>query len=79
MLKIHCLQSPESLATGMGQTVEKPQGLSGKTSPGESLKPRDFLKANPRAQPDGLPSENLEGFRLNYIILYNIIQYNYII
>ena len=37
----------------MGQTVEKPQGLWGcleKLHPGESLKPRNYLKANLRAQ-----------------------------
>ena len=32
---------------------------------GRSLKPRDFPKANPRAQPEGLPSENPEAFRLS--------------
>ena len=37
----------------MGQTVEKPQGLSGKTLPGGE------------SAPSGLPSENPEAFRLS--------------
>ena len=36
-----------------------------KFTKGRSLKPRDFPKANPRAQPEGLPSENPEAFRLS--------------
>ena len=41
------------------------RGCLEKLHPRESLKPRDFPKANPRAQPEGLPSENPEAFRLS--------------
>ena len=33
----------------MGQTVEKPQGLSGKTSPGGESEAKRFSKGNPEA------------------------------
>ena len=36
-----------------------------KFTKGRSLKSRDFPKANPRAQPEGLPSENPEALRLS--------------
>ena len=41
------------------------RGCLEKLHPGESLKPRDFPKANARAQREGLPSENPEAFRLS--------------
>ena len=41
------------------------RGCLEKLHPRESLKPRDFPKANPRAKPEGLPSENPEAFRLS--------------
>ena len=43
----------------MGQIVEKPRRDLEKVLPREDLKPRDVLKANPRAQ--GLPSEQGKG------------------
>ena len=49
----------------MGQIVEKPRGDLEKVLSREDLKPRDVPKANPRAQPEGLPSENPEAFRLS--------------
>ena len=41
----------------LGQIVEKPRGDLEKVLPREDLKPRDVPKTNPRAQPEGLPSE----------------------
>ena len=49
----------------MGQIVEKPRGDLEKVLPREDLKPRDVLKANLRAQPEGLPSEYPEAFRFS--------------
>ena len=49
----------------MGQTVEKPWGCLEKLHPGEESEAMGFSKANPRAQPKGLPSENPEAFRLS--------------
>ena len=40
----------------LGKIVEKPRGDLEKVLPREDLKPRDVPKANPRAQPKGLPS-----------------------
>ena len=37
--------------------MEKPRGDLEKVLPREDLKPRDVPKANPRAQPEGLPPE----------------------
>ena len=45
--------------------MEKPRGDLEKVLPREDLKPRDVPKANLRAQPEGLPSENPEAFRLS--------------
>ena len=41
----------------LGQIVEKPRGDLEKVLPREDLKPKDVPKANPRVQPEGLPSE----------------------
>ena len=49
----------------LGQIVEKPRGDLEKVLPREDLKPRDVPKANPRAQPEGLPSEYPEAFRFS--------------
>ena len=49
----------------MRQIVEKPRGDLEKVLPREDLKPRDVPKANPRAQPEGLPSEYPEAFRFS--------------
>ena len=49
----------------MGQIVEKPRGDLEKVLTREDLKPRYIPKANPRAQPEGLPSENPEAFRFS--------------
>ena len=64
------------LVSSVGQIVEKPRGDLGqiveklrgdleKVLPREDLKPRDVLKANPRVQPEGLPSEYPEAFRFS--------------
>ena len=49
----------------MGQIVEKPRGDLEKVLPREDLKPRNVPKANPRAQPKGLPLEYHEAFRFS--------------
>ena len=49
----------------MGQIVEKPRGDLEKVLPREDLKPRDVQKANPSAQPKGLPLEYPEAFRFS--------------
>ena len=49
----------------VGQIVEKSRGDLEKVLPSEDLKPRDVPKANPRAQPEGLPSEYPGAFRFS--------------
>ena len=58
------VQGHSSQGSTLGQIVEKPQGLSGKSSPRGGSEPRDVPKANTRAQSKGLPSEYPEAFRL---------------
>ena len=53
------------MTESLGQIVEKPRGDLEKVLPREDLKPRDVPKANPRAQPEGLPSEYPEAFRFS--------------
>ena len=45
--------------------MEKPRGDLEKVLPREDLKPRDVPMANPRAQPEGLPSEYPKAFRFS--------------
>ena len=45
--------------------MEKPRGDLEKVLPREDLKRRDVPKANPRAQPEGLPSKYPEAFRFS--------------
>jgi hypothetical protein len=49
----------------LAQIVQKPRGDLEKVLPREDLKPRDVPTANPRAQPEGLPSEYPKAFRFS--------------